>query len=40
MNTALEKIIFLDIETVPAFENYTLLDKNWQKLWDKKVGEK
>jgi predicted PolB exonuclease-like 3'-5' exonuclease len=37
MNTALERIIFLDIETVPALENYTLLDKNWQKLWDKKA---
>ncbi|MCB2220391.1 MAG: 3'-5' exonuclease [Bacteroidetes bacterium] len=31
-----EKILFLDIETVPMVENYELLPEKFRKLWDKK----
>lgn len=31
---ALQKILFLDIETVTAQEKYEQLDPEWQKLWD------
>ena len=34
----LEKIIFIDIETVPLFPNYELLSDKWKSLWDKKAG--
>jgi 3'-5' exonuclease len=33
----LEKILFLDIETVPMVENYELLSEKFRKLWDKKA---
>ncbi|MFC1734007.1 3'-5' exonuclease [candidate division KSB1 bacterium] len=33
----LSKILFLDIETVPAFESYDDLDNNFRKLWDQKA---
>jgi len=31
-----EKILFLDIETVPIVENYDQLPERFQKLWDRK----
>jgi hypothetical protein len=31
------KILFLDIETVPAVGDYNQLDDSWKKLWDAKV---
>lgn len=31
-----EKILFLDIETVPAFEKYEQLPERFRKLWDRK----
>lgn len=33
----LDKIIFLDIETVPLFPKYQLLSKKWKELWEKKA---
>ena len=33
----IEKILFLDIETVPEFGNWTDVDETSQKLWDKKT---
>ncbi len=35
-NVKPEDIIFLDIETVPAIEDYSQLDPSVQKLWEKK----
>ncbi|UTW68076.1 3'-5' exonuclease [bacterium SCSIO 12643] len=39
----IEKVLFLDIETVPEYPNYTDVPERFQKLWDKKsksfVGE-
>ncbi len=32
----LECILFLDIETVPAFPTYSDVPDDWKKLWDKK----
>ena len=32
-----ENILFLDIETVPAFAEYNQLDERMQKLWNKKA---
>lgn len=32
-----EKILFLDIETVPMVEKYELLSEKFKKLWDKKA---
>jgi 3'-5' exonuclease len=32
-----QKILFLDIETVPMVENYELLSEKFKKLWDKKA---
>ncbi|CAN5894200.1 3'-5' exonuclease [soil metagenome] len=32
----LECILFLDIETVPAFPTYSDVPEDWKKLWDKK----
>jgi uncharacterized protein YprB with RNaseH-like and TPR domain len=32
----LENILFLDIETVPAFPTYSDVPDDWKKLWDKK----
>ena len=36
-NIPLEKVLFLDIETVPQFGNWQDLDKTEQNLWDKKT---
>ena len=36
-NLNLEKILFLDIETVPQFESYTSLTGIGKELWDNKV---
>ena len=33
----LEKILFLDVETVPMLPNYSDLSEDWQILWDKKA---
>jgi uncharacterized protein YprB with RNaseH-like and TPR domain len=33
----LENILFLDIETVPAFHAYSDVPDEWKKLWDKKA---
>lgn len=33
----LSKILFLDIETVPAVSDYDLLDDDWKSLWDAKT---
>ena len=32
----LHNILFLDIETVPQFPDYTLLPEGWRQLWDTK----
>lgn len=32
-----ENVLFIDIETVPQHEGYEQVDKNLQKLWDKKA---
>ena len=37
-NQFLKDILFIDIETVPQAESYKYLDKQWQKLWDKKAA--
>jgi len=34
----LNKVLFLDIETVPQFENYKVVPERLQKLWDTKAG--
>ena len=31
-----DRLLFLDIETVPACRNFEELDSEWQELWDKK----
>ncbi len=36
-NIPLEKVLFLDIETVPQYENWSELDEASQKLWEKKT---
>ncbi|MBI3511190.1 MAG: 3'-5' exonuclease [Bacteroidetes bacterium] len=36
-NLQLENILFLDIETVPAYANYNAVPENWKKLWEKKA---
>lgn len=36
--TKLSDLLFIDIETVPAFENYSLLDEEWKALWDYKAS--
>ena len=33
-----EHILFLDIETVPQYVDYSALPANWQPLWDKKAA--
>jgi len=37
-NIALEKILFLDIETVPAWPDYDSVPEMFRKLWDRKAG--
>jgi uncharacterized protein YprB with RNaseH-like and TPR domain len=32
----LEKVLFLDIETVPAVQQFDALDNDWKKLWEDK----
>lgn len=32
-----QKILFLDIETVPMVQNWTELPQDWQELWSKKI---
>ena len=34
----LNKILFLDIETVPAYPSYDQMPIEWKKLWDKKAS--
>jgi uncharacterized protein YprB with RNaseH-like and TPR domain len=34
----IEKILFLDIETVPQYPTYSDVPERFQKLWDKKAG--
>lgn len=34
--TAIENVLFLDIETVPEYPKYTDVPERFQKLWDKK----
>ncbi len=36
-NINIENILFLDIETAPAYPNYDDLPDNFKKLWDKKA---
>ena len=36
-NISLQKILFLDIETVPAYPAYEEMPDKWQQLWDKKA---
>ena len=36
-NIPLEKVLFLDIETVPQYENWEEIPETEQKLWDKKT---
>jgi len=38
-NLNVENILFLDIETAPAYANYTDLPEVFKKLWDKKAGQ-
>ncbi len=33
----LSRVLFLDIETVPAYPSYNQLDEKFKKLWDKKA---
>jgi uncharacterized protein YprB with RNaseH-like and TPR domain len=35
-NTKVEDVMFLDIETVPGFSSFDLLNPSFQNLWDKK----
>lgn len=36
ISTPFNNILFLDIETVPQYPNYTLLPEDWKNLWDAK----
>ena len=36
-NIPIERVLFLDIETVPAFGNWEEVSPEEQKLWDKKT---
>jgi DNA polymerase elongation subunit (family B) len=36
-NLQLEKVLFLDIETVSAYSSFDKLDESWQKLWEEKT---
>jgi hypothetical protein len=37
-NIPLSKILFLDIETVPQYPDYQLMDERMKSLWDKKAS--
>ncbi len=39
-NIPIEKVLFLDIETVPQVSNFAELSETEQKLWDKKLQDK
>ncbi|MBI1342136.1 MAG: 3'-5' exonuclease [Terrimonas sp.] len=34
----LQHILFLDIETVPQYPDYTMVPDEWKKLWDRKAS--
>jgi hypothetical protein len=34
----IEDILFIDIETIPQFSNYSLLPEDFKKLWDRKAS--
>jgi hypothetical protein len=34
----LDKVIFIDIETVPMFPSHDLLSEKWKRLWERKSG--
>lgn len=36
-NISIEKILFLDIETVPSWPDYSQMPENFKKYWDKKA---
>lgn len=36
-DTKLDEILFLDIETVPAYPNYNDMPEDYRKLWDRKA---
>lgn len=36
--TKLDDILFLDIETVPAYKDYNTLPEKWKQLWDVKAS--
>lgn len=36
--TKLSDLLFIDIETVPAYENYSMLDEEWKSLWNYKAS--
>ena len=35
----MKNILFLDIETVPQYENYQSLNDRWKRLWDRKANQ-
>jgi len=35
-NIDINKVLFLDIETVPAYPSYKAMPKEWKNLWDRK----
>ena len=37
-NIEINKILFLDIETIPAYPSYDKVPERFQKLWNKKAG--
>ena len=37
-NIPIEKVLFIDIETVPQVEDFSKLSETEQKLWDKKTA--
>ena len=37
-NIPIEKILFLDIETVPQYSHWDEMDESEQKLWEKKTA--
>jgi len=37
-NLKLEKVIFIDVETVPQYSEYKQLSNKWKELWDKKAN--
>lgn len=37
-NLALSKILFIDIETVPANSDYSEMDEGWRSLWERKAA--